>query len=376
VSFDDGSLRCWGTSLYLGAVTDRTIGDDESPATLAPVQIGGKVVQITANWYDTCALMESGALRCFGSGLSGALGYGNVRDIGDDEPPASAGDVPVGRKVTHVSAGPYHTCACLDDGAVRCWGRNDNFQLGYSNPRTIGDDETPASAGDVDVGGFAVQVAAGLGHTCALLANGRVRCWGAGGGGRLGYANQRVIGDDESPASAGDVELGGAASQIVAGATHTCALLENHKVRCWGSGGNGRLGLGSTLNVGDDETPASMADVDVGGPVERLAAGDFATCALLVGGKVRCWGSAEHGELGYGNARTIGDDETPAAAGDIDLGGPATSIDVGYLHACATLASGAVRCWGRASTGALGYGNLNDIGDDESPASAGDVQLR
>jgi hypothetical protein len=58
------------------------------------------------------------------------------------------------------------------------------------------------------------------------------------------------------------------------------------------------------------------------------------------------------------------------------LGGPATNIDVGYLHACAILASGAVRCWGRASTGALGYGNLNDIGDDESPASAGDVRLR
>jgi alpha-tubulin suppressor-like RCC1 family protein len=375
-TFDDGSLRCWGEPLYIGAATDRTIGDDEPPAVLDPVQLGGKVVQIAASWYDTCALLDSGTLRCFGSGLSGALGYGNLNDIGDDELPASAGDVSVGRKVTYVSAGPYHTCACLDDGAVRCWGRNSSWQLGYSDPQTIGDDEAPASAGNVNVGGFAVQVAAGLGHTCALLANGKVRCWGSGGGGRLGYGNQQTIGDDESPASAGDVELGGAAIQIVAGATHTCALLENRKVRCWGSGIDGRLGFGNALTIGDDETPASAGDLDVGGPVEQLAAGDFATCALLVGGAVRCWGSAEHGELGYGDARTIGDDEMPAAAGDIDLGGPATNIDVGYLHACAILASGAVRCWGRASTGALGYGNLNDIGDDESPASAGDVRLR
>ena len=60
----------------------------------------------------------------------------------------------------------------------------------------------------------------------------------------------------------------------------------------------------------------------------------------------------------------IGDDETPASAGDVDV---ATRIDVGFLHACATLDSGAVRCWGRGSTGALGYGNTRSIGDDEAP---------
>ena len=108
----------------------------------------------------------------------------------------------------------------------------------------------------------------------------------------------------------------------------------------------------------------------------ELAAGDFATCAVLVGGAVRCWGRAVQGELGYGNLEDIGDDETPASAGDVPVGGPVARIDVGFFHTCAVLVSGGIRCWGRASTGALGYGNTEDIGDDETPASAGDVDVR
>ena len=201
-----------------------------------------------------------------------------------------------------------------------------------------------------------------------------MRCWGSGGAGRLGYGNTNTIGDDETPAAAGDVELGDKAVQLVAGTLHTCALLDTGKVRCWGSGSDGALGYNNTNNIGDDETPASAGDVDVGGSVIQLAAGDAATCALLDTGAVRCWGNGVHGRLGYGNLSPIGDDETPASAGDVDVGGPVSRIAMGFEHTCALLKDGAVRCWGRASTGALGYGNTNDIGDNETPASAGDVK--
>jgi alpha-tubulin suppressor-like RCC1 family protein len=259
---------------------------------------------------------------------------------------------------------------------VRCWGKNDHFQLGYASSAAIGDDESPASASVVDVGGLVMQVAAGWDHTCVLLDSGKVRCWGENRNGVLGYANRDTIGDNEAPASAGDVDVGGTVTQLVAGMLHTCALLDNATVRCWGRGDDGRLGYGNTQTIGDDETPASAGDVDVGGPVKMLAAGDYATCALLTSGTVRCWGSGSNGELGHANTQDIGDDETPASAGDIDLGGIATRIDVGFLHACAVLDTGAVRCWGRAATGALGYGNVSDIGDDETPASAGDVRFQ
>lgn len=371
---DDGGLRCWGTRGYIGSGNALTIGDDEPPSVAPDVAIGGRVVDVAAGWYHTCAVLESGAVRCFGVANDGRLGYGNAQDIGDDETPASAGDIDLGGTATQVSAGPQHTCARLANGAVRCWGKNGDYQLGHAGQATIGDDESPAAAGDVDVGGPVLQVVVGYGHSCALLEGGKVRCWGSGSGGRLGYGNENTIGDDETPAAAGDVDLGGEAVALAAGSFHTCALLTAGNVRCWGYGPRGELGYADRYPVGDDETPAQAGDVDVGGPVLEIAAGDYATCAVLVGGAVRCWGAGDQGQLGTGNVMDVGDDETPASA-TIELGGLGTHVDVGFLNVCATLETGAVRCWGRGATGELGYGNTNDIGDDETPASAGDVQL-
>ena len=90
----------------------------------------------------------------------------------------------VGGAVQALSLGGRHTCALLSNGDVRCWGQNSYGQLGYGNKLPIGDDETPASVSAVNVGGDVVQVSAGESHTCALLATGEVRCWGAGATGR------------------------------------------------------------------------------------------------------------------------------------------------------------------------------------------------
>jgi alpha-tubulin suppressor-like RCC1 family protein len=174
-------------------------------------------------------LLPTDAVKCWGEGANGALGYGNTENIGDDELPSSVGVVDVGAAVAELSAGGGHTCAGLADGNVRCWGIGINGQLGYAATETIGDDETPSSAGNVDVGGTVMQVAAGGSHTCALLATGRVRCWGLGFDGRLGYGNTDSIGDDETPESEGDVNVGGDVVEIAAGARHTCALLTTEK---------------------------------------------------------------------------------------------------------------------------------------------------
>lgn len=374
VRFDDGSMRCWGTRSYIGSGHNETIGDDETPDVLPPVEIGDRVSQISNSWYHTCAVLESGKVRCFGDGHYGMLGYGNTETIGDDEAPASAGDVIVGGKVRQVSVGAEHTCALLENGKLRCWGRNHDFQLGFADGDNIGDDESPASAGFVEVGAPVLQVAASVFHTCALIEGNDVRCWGTGG--RLGYGNNETIGDDETIGSAGNVDIGGKVVQLAAGMQHTCALLDTGSVRCWGLADEGRLGYGNSENIGDDETPADAGDVDIGGKVVQIAADAYGTCALLESGSVRCWGSGQFGELGYGNTEDIGDDETPADAGDVPLGAKATYIDVGFLHACAILDTGAVRCWGRAAPGCLGYGNVEDIGDDETPASVGDVKLQ
>jgi alpha-tubulin suppressor-like RCC1 family protein len=259
--FEDGSLRCWGGPGYIGSGTEVMIGDDETPSTIPPVSIGGDVRAIAAGWYHTCAVLPLGNVRCFGIAADGRLGYANPEDIGDDEAPSSAGDVDIGGAVSALSVGPSHTCACLENGAVRCWGENESYRLGYPDLATIGDDETPASAGDIDLGAPARQVVVGGYHSCALLDGGAVRCWGQGSGGRLGYGNSNDIGDDERPRDVGDIDLGGQAVQLTAGLLHTCALLTTGNVRCWGRGQTGALGYGNIDDIGDDETPASAGDV-------------------------------------------------------------------------------------------------------------------
>ena len=370
---DTGVVRCWGFGGQgrLGYGNTDDIGDNETTASVGDVNEGRTVANIVAGEAYTCAVLDTGAARCWGSGGFSNLGYGNTNDIGDDETPASAGDVNVGSTVAQIAAGTFHTCALLNAGTVRCWGAGGLGRLGSGNNASI---LNAALAGDVDVGGTVTQITAGKHHTCALLDTGAVRCWGYGLGGRLGYGNTNDIGDNETPATAGDVTVGGTVTQIVAGEEHTCALLDTGAVRCWGLGANGRLGYGNTNNIGDNETPASAADVDVGGTVVQIDAGVFHTCAVLDTGAVRCWGAGGTGRLGYGNSVTIGDDETPATAGDVDVGGTVTQIVTGS-HTCALLDTGAVRCWGSGTNGKLGYGNTAVIGDNETPASAGDVDI-
>jgi alpha-tubulin suppressor-like RCC1 family protein len=322
-----GAVRCWGSMLFTPFENF-----DEPPSSADDVDVGGPVIAIAARGYRTCVIMEGGGVRCWGRGsaydvdygvLSGPLGYGNEEELAE---PASAGDIDVGGPAVALAVGDTHTCVVLEGGSVRCWGaafsNESGFpgahdlpgRLGYGNNESIGDDETPASAGDVDVGGSVVALAAGLFHTCALLDGGTVRCWGAAA---LGYGNGQVIGDDEAPATAGDVPLGGSAIAIGAGSWHTCAILEDGHVRCWGSGQRGKLGYGNVNDVGYSNTPADVGDVEVGGTAIAIAGGFSHTCALVEGSVIRCWGFGEFGQLGYGNELDIGDDETPASAGDV-----------------------------------------------------------
>ena len=216
-----------------------------------------------------------------------------------------------------------------------------------------------------------MRVSAGAGHTCAVLENGDVLCWGQSAWGVLGYGNTENVGDDEVPASVGPVELGGPAVQVSAGTYHTCALLETGEVLCWGLGLNGELGYGNTDTIGDDEVPASIGPVDVGAPVVDVVTGERNTCVRLEGNDVKCWGAIACG-LGY----IVGDDETPASAETVPLGGKAVHLSAGSYHVCALTEDGGVRCWGVDSAGDLGYGpDVEYVGDNETPADMGDVPL-
>jgi alpha-tubulin suppressor-like RCC1 family protein len=382
---DNGTVRCWGRGMegQLGYANVLNIGDNETPGTVGPVDLGSGrfAVGIATGSFHSCAMLDNGTVRCWGNGASGRLGYANTASIGDNETPAAAGPVALGSALgaTEIVAGGKHSCALFSNGTVRCWGDGSSGQLGYANTANIGDDESVGSAGPVDLGAHsAVEIALGESHTCALLDNGTILCWGNGANGRLGYASTANVGDNETPGSVGPVNLGGkTAVSVSAGNAHTCAVLADGTVRCWGDGASGRLGYGNTTTIGDTETPGSVGPVSLGTNHTALAvaAGGSHTCALLDDHTVSCWGLGTSGQLGYANTTAIGDDELPSVAGVVAVGRSVVSLSAGASHTCANLDNGSIRCWGLAASGQLGYANTTTIGDSETPASAGPLTL-
>ncbi|MCG8418348.1 MAG: hypothetical protein MJE77_10440 [Proteobacteria bacterium] len=368
-------VRCWGGNTHgqLGYGHTNRIGDDELLVFAGNVNVGGDVVDIVAGWYHTCALLQSGDVRCWGLNNYGQLGLSHRNSIGVIDVPANHPVVNVGGRVVEIAAGVNHTCARLDDGVIRCWGYNAHGQLGYGDgAEDVGDDEHPASKSPVDVGGTVVELSAGNGHTCARLENGAVRCWGHNSHGKLGNPTlAENIGDNEPPSAAPPVPVGASVRRISSANAHTCVITAANNVRCWGANDSGELGYGDRQSRGDNETPAQAGDVLLENlPVAELVTGSLYTCALLDNGQLRCWGENDNGELGLGHRSST---TTPAI---VQIGGEIiSSFDLGMDHICVVLASERVRCWGRNSDGQLGYGHTNDLGDSpaEMPSSLENV---
>ena len=372
-------IRCWGRNTYgelgLGNVTQ--IGDDELPSVAPAVDIGGgKPLSIVAGEFHTCALVEGGKVRCWGRSNVGQLGLSSTNSIGDNEEPWSVSEIPLGGTATAIAAGRDHTCAVMTGGKLRCWGGNTYGQLGYGNVNNIGDNETPASAGDIKVGANVNKVVAGEYFTCALQDDGKVRCWGQGASGTLGYGNVDNIGDNETPDSIGTVAFGPTATAIAAGRRHVCVIVPDQTLRCWGLNSNGQLGLANTQAVGDNELPNLAGYPNLGNDKAlALALGYASSCAIVSPDKVRCWGNATYGQIGQGNVNQIGDNETPDTVPAVDVGAAVAQITSNWYQVCVRTTDSRVRCWGRSEYGQLGYGNLNSIGDDEAPSAVGPVMF-
>lgn len=367
-------VRCWGSNDLgqLGLGHTDNIGDNEAPNGPV-VALGAEALQLTAGRKHTCALLSGGDVRCWGDASLGQLGYGNTNTIGDDETPDSQPPVSLGGAVSFLDASGEHTCALLNNGDVRCWGFSFRGVLGYGDNESIGNDEVPSSVLPVNVGGGVILLAAGATHNCALFLNGDVRCWGFGATGALGYGNTDDLGDNETPASQPPLSLGGAAITIAAGG-HNCAILETQTMRCWGLNDFGQLGLGNTDTLGDDEIPTAVADITFPVAPTQLAVGLGHTCASFFG-ELQCWGKGEQGQLGYGNTNNLGDDETIAALPALELRTGVLQVTAGAEHTCALFEGGEVRCWGRNDLGQLGLGHTENIGDDELPADQAPVVL-
>ena len=216
------------------------IGNNTGPSTcgglsacaLTPVAVTNvvRVVAMAQSSGFACALLVTGTAKCFGTNSSGQLGTGNTTD--SSTPIAVTGLA----NATAIAAGSYHTCALLANGTVKCWGDNFYGQLGIGNntgPQTCGG--TACSTAPVQVSGITTATAIGAAEdrTCALLANGTVKCWG-----RDDYVSAL---NTTSPVTVAGIAN---ATAVAVAPGFTCALLANGTALCLGLNSEGELGNG------------------------------------------------------------------------------------------------------------------------------------
>jgi alpha-tubulin suppressor-like RCC1 family protein len=221
-----------------------------------------------------------------------------------------------------LAAGETHNCALMQSGAVRCWGANHAGALGVGHTNHIGDEPNEMPPAATNVGnGVVIKLEAGQSMTCALFDNGTVRCWGNNASGQLGQEHTNTIGDEPNEMPPPVIDLGGIPTDLVVGRYSAWAVLESGALRSWGRGLDGMLGYNNTVNIGDQPNEMPPADVDIDGLADRLAHGQAMNhmCVVLTDNTVRCWGSGDNGALGYGHTSTLGNQpgEMPTPAVEV-----------------------------------------------------------
>ena len=219
-----GGVKCWGANGF------GQLGDGSDTQRLAPVQVSGLasgVQAIAAGGEHTCALTTGGGVKCWGANDYGQLGNNSTNT---QHAPVNVSGLASG--VVAISAGRFHTCAVTSGGGAKCWGANENGELGDG---TQSERHVP-----VDVSGLAsgvASIAAGQGHTCARTSGGGVKCWGSNSWGQLGdgSGSDRLTPVDVSGLASGATSIG-------VGSDHSCAVASAGRVLCWGSNQYGQLG--------------------------------------------------------------------------------------------------------------------------------------
>jgi hypothetical protein len=231
--------------------------------------------------------------------------------------------VQAGTPSAPLSGGVAGVCDRRSSDDTECWGT--------FNPPVIAASSTPARVGGVT---GATAISTSQGSSCALLANGQVRCWGDNTFGQLGDGSET---SRDAPAAVAGIS---AAVAITVKNNHDCAVLDDHSLVCWGANNDGQLGDGST-----DGSPLPI-DVD-GSGYSAVDGGTYFTCAVKLDASVSCWGDNSLGQLGDGQS-------APSAIPATVPGLPAVRAIAGkYAHMCAVTQSGDVWCWGDNNAGLI-----------------------
>ncbi|MCP4523651.1 MAG: prepilin-type N-terminal cleavage/methylation domain-containing protein [Candidatus Gracilibacteria bacterium] len=289
----------------------------------------GSFPRIYTGKNHACALAADGSVSCWGENSSGQLGNGTTTST---DTPVLVTDLlgPV------VSLGLHsdHSCAVINDGSIQCWGSNGSGRLGNG---TNSSSNTPVTVLNIE---NAHSVSIGSNFSCALTTDAEVKCWGSGGSGKLGR------GSNASSNIPVDVIGLDGVQQIVTGDSHSCALMINHMVSCWGAGGSTTYRKLGHSNLLDKNQPWLVSELM---NVKQISSMGSHTCAVLIDGGVKCWGYNNHGQKGNGNISTVGYATDVVGLTGINI----EKVDVGSVHTCAYSDTGDIYCWGRNNNNQL-----------------------
>ena len=336
-------------ALLAAALSIGTLGAAPAGATVTHNQ-----PRVSTGLFHSCVALPAGAVKCWGLNLNGDLGSGSNTHL--YRRPV---DVVQVKGALAVASGDYHSCVLIKGGTVKCWGVNAEGEVGNGTTKI---EKTP-----IPVAGLTgiTQIAAAGNHTCALANTGIVKCWGENTDGVLGSGTDATL---KKPLQV--VGLRGVRS-ITTSATDACALLKNATVKCWGENAHGQLGNGTDHGpafcaLGSASYACSRTPVTVHGltGVTAVAVGATHTCALMKDATVRCWGGNHNGELGNGTTNLALKPKTvtglKAVAGISAAGRAGDST-------CALLKKGTVECWGYNHEGQLGNGTTRGTPHGPSP---------
>ncbi|MEI6743406.1 MAG: hypothetical protein WCL35_06540, partial [bacterium] len=334
----NGNVYCWGFN-NLFQIGDGTSTDRNTPQLVSGLSLP---ISVAAGGTQSCAVQSDGLLLCWGNQAGWALG---LPDSGSANPNAISAPSKIQNAsgpltgVRYVdlggeSYGKDNGCAITTAGALWCWGANLRGQVGD------GTQINRKRAVLINITNV-VAVSVGINHSCAVVQDGGVKCWGLNDVGQLG--DSLPIDSTSFSASPQSVAITGAIGISVNG-NHSCALISNGTVKCWGSNSDGQLG---GLTIGTDSS--SPVDVVYVSNVIGIAAGASHTCAVLSNGTVKCWGDNNSKQGG----RSGGDSITPVLVDGITT---ATAVSAGVAHTCALIGTNDLKCWGQFGNGILGDG--------------------
>jgi cysteine-rich repeat protein len=374
VHLGTGAVRCWGenTDGQLGYGHTQDLGDEPGELPTPDLDIGGPVAELAVGHHHNCARLETGAVRCWGRGTAGELGLGAADNIGDDPGEMPPPDVPVGGNVIQLALGLRHSCALLDTGKLRCWGANGFGQLGLGHTQNLGDQPGELPTPDLPFTEV-TRIFPGYNSLCVLRGAGEVHCFGRDGGGNLGFYSPGFdnLGDEPGELPSPAVLLGGPVVRLSSGQGTNFAEMDDGTVRIFGQGDFGIRGSGDLKPLPAKEGDMPPPDLPIGGKVVQVSSLGWHACALMDDGHVRCWG--QNGGIGSGDGEDRGDQPGEMPPPDVALPGTVRQISAGLSFSCAAMTNGDLRCWGLNLFGQLGQGDTKDVGITDLPDSVGPI---